>query len=162
MPDRIVSKYCPAHATCLPQLAAIAPLGQGTSTHVATSRAKEGHTQRLKAAIDGASARRSEKARAEAQEAGSWVRGLGGLEDGPGSRARSGAARGRGRDGKDGRNRDRGLSGGIGRFKDGVLTLSKREVAMGNATREEGGRRGRGKGKGRGGARGGRGGGRGR
>jgi len=102
--------------------------------------------------------RRSEKARSEAQAAGSWVKGSGGLGDIGGSgkdRGLSLAAKKRQEKERERRSKtdERGLGMGVGRFKGGVLTLSKSEIAKGSAVPEKFSIDKKGKGKKKGGGR---------
>lgn len=136
----------------LPQLAAIAPQGQGTSS--IREKSYSSQPRKLQTAIVSARAARSEKTRAEAEAAGSWVRGIGGLGDAGKKPAGKKDKRG------DRDSRDRGISGGVGRFKGGILTLSKAEVERGSKVDEpwDGGKKKKGGRGGKGGGRGGRGG----
>jgi hypothetical protein len=132
----------------------VASLGEGNaklgeSTH-------KGHAARMRTAIENAKVDRAEKARAQAQAAGSWVKGIGGLGDSAsGPRGQTLAQKKRSEKSLDRKDRDRGLAMGIGRFKGGMLTLNSNEIARGSQSRSE--RPDRGRGKGRGGGRGGRG-----
>jgi hypothetical protein len=102
------------------------------------------HPANVRTGLMHAAARREEKARAESEAAGSWVKGVGGLGD-LGKRASAGmrpsggnAARGmrefglevgkkKGMAGKK-NERARGLGMGVGSYKNGTLTFSEREI----------------------------------
>ncbi|KAJ9104255.1 hypothetical protein QFC19_004072 [Naganishia cerealis] len=136
------------------ELANVTGLGEGKaklgeSTH-------KGHAARMRTAIENAKVDRAEKARAQAQAAGSWVKGVGGLGDSAsGPRGLTLAQKKRSEKSLDRKDRDRGLAMGIGRFKGGMLTLNAQEIARGSesrSSRPDGGRS-----RGRGGGRGGRG-----
>lgn len=100
--------------------------------------------------------RRSEKARAESQASGSWVKGSGGLSDIGSSKDRGLTLAQKKRKEKALSRRgegEKGLGMGVGRFKGGVLTLSKGEIERGSEVREKfvprkskGGKKGKGKG----------------
>lgn len=101
------------------------------------------HPANVRTGLMHAAARREEKARAESEAAGSWVKGIGGLGDmgkgGAGIRPSGGnAARGlrtfglevgkkKGMSGKK-NERAKGLSMGVGNYKNGTLTISDREI----------------------------------
>lgn len=130
-----------------------------------------GHSAKIKTGIMKADERRKETARREAEMAGSWVRGKGGLGDlgkrGEGvgglkrkdDRLAMGEIKRKKGMGKASQARDRGFGpaegGRGGRFEGGVLKVSQREI--GRVEREVSGRKGgggggkRGKGKGKGG-----------
>lgn len=106
----------------------------------------------MRTAITQAKVDRSEKARAQAQAAGSWVKGVGGLGDsGSGTRGKTLAQQKRDEKSMARKDRDRGLAMGIGKFKGGMLTLNKGEIARGSSSGSAGPSRG---GKSRGGGRG--------
>ncbi|KAJ9094463.1 hypothetical protein QFC21_006002 [Naganishia friedmannii] len=136
------------------ELANVTSLGDGSaklgeSTH-------KGHAARMRTAIENAKVDRAEKARAQAQAAGSWVKGIGGLGDSAsGPRGQTLAQKKRSEKSLDRKDRDRGLAMGIGRFKGGMLRLNSNEIARGSQSRSE--RPDRGRGRGKGGGRGGRG-----
>ena len=105
------------------------------------------HPAHVRTGLLHAAQRRSEKARAESEAAGSWVKGIGGLGDmgkrGAGARPTGvNAARGvrtfgletgkkKGMDGKKAE-RARGLGMGVGSYKHGTLTISERDIARVN------------------------------
>jgi hypothetical protein len=125
------------YPTLLPhKLASYAPQGQGKSTLVEKSYSSQ--PRKLQTAILAARAERAEKARKEAEAAGSWVRGIGGLGEGAG--ARKG---GKSNDKRGGKERERGLTMGVGKFRDGMLTLSKAEIERGSKTTGDDGPRGK-------------------
>lgn len=122
-------------------------LGEGKSKLAETSH--KSHSARMQTAIALARTNRSEKARVQAQAAGSWVKGVGGLGDsGSGGRGQTLAQQKRGEKSMARKDRDRGLAMGIGKFKGGILTLDKGEIARGSASGSSRPSRG---GKGRGG-----------
>lgn len=135
--------------------------GEGSKTVDAGRHAK--HPAKIRAGIMKAQAKREGKARQEAEAAGSFVRGLGGLADGGKKRERPQGGRDeraslgelkkkKGMDGTKGLpSRDRGLSNGFGKFEGGMLKLSERDIARGSNV---GGSRRGGRGGGRGGKRG--------
>lgn len=131
----------------------MAGIGKGSEKIIA-STAQVNFPAKVKAGIMKAKATKSEKARAESEAAGSWVKGLGGLGD-SGGRAKT-AAQQRNQDKRlERKDRDRGLAMGIGKFEGGMLRLSKSEIAKGSGA----GERSSGKRPKRGGGGGGRGGG---
>ncbi|ORY24214.1 hypothetical protein BCR39DRAFT_547545 [Naematelia encephala] len=161
---RPVDKRNALHGRIL-ELSEITLPGQGSSS--AKSSGLSSHPAKIRTGIVHAKAKKQEKARAEAEAAGSWVKGKGGLGDG-GKRGVEGSSKRKrlglgqevdaGKRGMDARNkgeRSRGLAMGIGRFEGGMLKLSERDIARGNAEPRGGfkGKRGRG---GRGGGRGGK------
>lgn len=104
------------------------------------STAYKSQPTKIRSNILKAQERRSEKARAEAQASGSWVKGSGGLGDiGGKDKGLTLAAKKRQEKEKGRRSKtdERGLSMGVGRFKGGVLTLSKSEIAKGSAVPEK-------------------------
>ena len=116
----------------------------------------------IRTGIIHAQAKREKAARADAEAAGSFVRGLGGLggegrgfkgEKGRSKRAAVGTDTGKkkGMEGRKAESRDRGLSMGIGKFQGGMLRLSERDIARGSADRSSGPSGGRGGKGGRGG-----------
>jgi hypothetical protein len=122
-------------------------LGEGKSKLAETSH--KTHSARMQTAIALARTNRSEKARVQAQAAGSWVKGVGGLGDsGSGGRGQTLAQQKRGEKSMARKDRDRGLAMGIGKFKGGILTLDKGEIARGSSSGSSRPSRG---GKGRGG-----------
>ena len=134
------------------QLANVTGLGEGQSKLAESTH--KGHAARMRTAIQQAKVDRAEKSRVQAQAAGSWVKGIGGLGDtGSGSRGKTLAQQKRGEKSLARKDRDRGLAMGIGKFKGGMLTLNAGEIARGSSSgpfRGRGGKRGgggRGKGK---------------
>jgi hypothetical protein len=135
------------------QLANITGLGGGQSKLAESTH--KGHAARMRTAIQQAKVDRTEKSRVQAQAAGSWVKGIGGLGDsGSGSRGQTLAQQKRGEKSMARKDRDRGLAMGIGKFKGGMLTLNAGEIARGSSSGpsvgrggKRGGSRGRGKGK---------------
>ncbi|KAL7421025.1 hypothetical protein Q5752_003909 [Cryptotrichosporon argae] len=142
--------------------ASAAQAGAGVLAAQALAR----HPAHIRAGLVHARAARAEKGRAEAEAAGSWVRGLGGLGDA--ARVGDGKAHGKGRErsrairvgddealrrkkGMESKKEDRvkGLGMGVGRFEGGALRLSEGEIRRMSAGPE----RGRGRGRGGGGRR---------
>lgn len=134
--------------------------GEGTKSLSVSQHS--GHSAKIKTGIMHAKASREKKARAEAEAAGSFVKGLGGLggegrgfksDKGRGKRAGLGedVRKKKGMDGRKGEKRERGLGSGFGRFEGGMLKLSASEIARGSGEgRGGGGRGGRGGKRGRG------------
>lgn len=122
-------------------------LGEGKSKLAETSH--KNHSARMQAAIAQARTNRSEKARVQAQAAGSWVKGIGGLGDsGSSGRGQTLAQQKRGEKSLARKDRDRGLAMGIGKFKGGILTLDKGEIARGSSGSARPSRGGKGRGGG--------------
>lgn len=145
----------------------------GEGADIAKGNNMSQHPANVRTGLIHAQARRSEKARAEAEAAGSWVKGAGGLGDlgkkGAGLRPaqlrkreeRTFASETGKKKGMSGTKNERamGLGMGVGKFERGTLTISQGDITRINGREGETGGRGRG-GRGRGGrGRGGRGGG---
>ena len=126
--------------------------GQGSSSLTRSSLSS--HSAKIRTGIIKARDKKSEEARKEA-EAGSWVRGVGTvgkkqtIETGRQRRVGLGMEVGKkkGMQGRKNGERDRGLDMGIGKFRDGMLSLSKGEIARGS--RRDDGPRFKGKKRGR-------------
>ena len=125
----------------------------GEGSKILSSSHLSSHPAKIRAGMIHAQERRDAKARSDAEAAGSFVRGLGGLggegrgkigRRGRGTRAGVGEDVGK-KKGMEGRRdndkRDRGLGMGVGRFQRGMLKLSESDIARGS---QEGPRRGRG------------------
>lgn len=134
------------------EIASMADLGAGSSK-IAAETQQVNFPGKMKMGINKAKMDREEKARATAEAAGSWVKGLGGLGDaGGGKGAKTAAQRKRDEKRLERKDRDRGLAMGIGKFQGGMLRLNKAEIARGNEERSSsrGGSSSRGKGGSRG------------
>lgn len=121
--------------------------GEG-SKQVSTAHLSS-HSAKIRTGMIHAKAKREAKARAEAEAAGSFVRGLGGLagegkgykaDKGRGQRAALGEDTGKkkGMDGRKGEKRDRGLGSGFGKFQGGMLRLSEADIARGSGEGNKG------------------------
>ncbi|ORX39305.1 hypothetical protein BD324DRAFT_619209 [Kockovaella imperatae] len=113
--------------------------GQGSSSLSKASFST--HSAKIRTGIIHARDKREEEARKEA-EAASWVRGIGTVsgkkkttETGRQRRAGVGVEVGKkkGMESRKDGERDRGLTMGIGKFRNGMLSLSQREIARGSA-----------------------------
>ncbi|KAK8843950.1 hypothetical protein IAR55_006742 [Kwoniella newhampshirensis] len=132
--------------------------GQGSKT--VSSAHLSSHPARIRTGMLHAKAKRAEKVIAEAKAAGNYHKGLGGLEDGAGSRkgpkgklerraevgVETGKKKGMEARKKGDSERGRGLGMGVGRFEGGMLKLSEKEIARGSGELG-GGNRFKGKGK---------------
>lgn len=139
------------------ELASYSEAGEG-STKVKGSSLSS-HPAAVRTGLLHAARRREEKARSEAEAAGSWVKGVGGLGDlgkkGTGSRPTAAqASRGlrefglevgkkKGMDGKK-NERAKGLSMGFGKFSGGTLRVSAHEIdRVNNMGKSKGGKKGK-------------------
>lgn len=126
------------------EIAAMADLGAGSSK-IAAETQQVNFPSKVKMGINKAKAEREERARATAEAAGSWVKGLGGLADSGGKGGKTAAQRKRDEKRLERKDRDRGLAMGIGKFQGGMLRLNKAEIARGNQERSGGGASSKGK-----------------
>ncbi|WOO78548.1 uncharacterized protein LOC62_02G002095 [Vanrija pseudolonga] len=139
------------------ELASYSLPGEGTSQAKAGGMSQ--HPAAVRTGLIHAQQRRAEKARAEAEAAGSWVKGAGGLGDlgkrGAGQRASGGKAEirtwGKETGKKKGMSgtkneRSKGLSMGFGKYERGALRVSEADIARVNNPKKSTGKK-KGKGK---------------
>lgn len=132
----------------------------GEGTNIVKGNSLSSHPAAVRTGLIHAQQRRAEKARAEAEAAGSWVKGVGGLGDlgkrGAGVRPSGqkkeerafGVETGR-KKGMSGKKSERakGLGMGVGKFSNGTLTISENQIArVNNIGKGGGGKKKKGKG----------------